>query len=80
MSELEAALEDAKAARKVAYDCGEELTILETENEFLVNQNEVFMKALENISLTAQAASQSNPEEFCEWAFNCAQEALSATK
>ncbi len=78
--ELKAALEDAKSARKVAYDCGEELSILETENDFLVSQNEIFMKALQNISSTAQAASQSNPEQFCEWAFHCAQEALHSTK
>lgn len=34
-------------------------------------------EALENISLTAQMASMHEPEQFCEWAYNFAQQALS---
>lgn len=36
------------------------------------------VSALKNIATTAQQASLHEPEQFCEWAYNAAQEALSA--
>jgi hypothetical protein len=34
------------------------------------------VKALELIAMTAQQASMHEPEQFCEWAYSCATEAL----
>lgn len=48
---------------------------------FLSMQSAELVSALQDIALTAQQASMHEPEQFCEWAFNRAEQALGyATK
>lgn len=46
----------------------------------LADSLSVAMEALKSIAETAQAASQHQPESFCEWAFNSAREAYAKAK
>lgn len=60
----------AYADLKAKYD--EALKALDNEGSY----NQRLREALQDIASTAQAASQHEPEQFCEWAFNRAAEAL----
>lgn len=50
-AEVERLKEDASAARRVAVDCGEEVTALETEKEWLEDEVERLREALMKIAL-----------------------------
>jgi hypothetical protein len=42
----------------------------------LVNEIRRLGEALNNIAVTAQMASMHEPEQFCEWAYNAATDAI----
>jgi len=58
----------------------EEREVAEAYAQYLLSFNSHVIEALENIAVTAQAASQHEPEQFCEWAFNAATEALAKSE
>lgn len=45
-----------------------------------VNNHQALVDALEQIASTSQNASLQNPEQFCEWAYHTATEALSKAR